>query len=408
MVDALPNAPAPGAVLADRYELVRLLGRGGMADVFEGRDRLLGRSVAVKVYRGATAVDRSRFDAEVLLLAGLSHAGLVSVYDAGQTNGDGFVVLELVEGPSLRATLAARGALPPAEVAALGTAVADALAYVHTRGIVHRDVTPSNILCRPDGTPQLTDFGIARLLDTTRVTATATTVGTAAYMAPEQVEGRDVTPAADVYALGLVLLEALTGQPAFAGQAAHEVAIARLVRDPDLSRPSVTPAWRSLLAAMTARAPEERPSAADVAARLEHLSVAGPPVAPVVVGSAAAVDPGQATEAIEVPRGGTSVMPAAMLPAEPTTAAGGPPAWWRRPGWWLAVAAAVLVLFFAAQQAGGPDLADEITESTTTIAPTTTAPTTTTTAPPDEEEEGDGEEREGRGNGGKGKGRGDD
>ena len=203
-----------------------------MGDVFEATDERLQRQVAVKVFREDPSLDRQRFDREARLLASLDHPGLVRVFDAGEHDRAAFVVLELVEGPTLADRLV-EGALPPDEVADLGIAVGDALAYIHGHGVVHRDVKPSNILCDPTGHPRLVDFGIARVVDATRVTAVATAVGTAAYMAPEQVQGRDVTGAADVYALGLVLLELLTGARAFQGTV-QEVAVARLTRSPDV------------------------------------------------------------------------------------------------------------------------------------------------------------------------------
>jgi tRNA A-37 threonylcarbamoyl transferase component Bud32 len=410
------SAPTTGTVLAGRYELVRFIARGGMAEVYEATDRVLDRRVAVKLFRAAEAVDRQRFDAEVLLLASLSHPGLVAVYDAGEHGGDGFVVLELVEGPTLAACLAERGALPPAEVASLGERLADALDHVHERGIVHRDLTPSNVLCAPDGQPRLTDFGIARLLDTARVTAPSTTVGTAAYMAPEQLEGHDVIPAADVYALGLVLLEALVGEPPFSGQP-HEAAMARLVRDPEI--PTSLPApWSDLLRAMTARSASDRPSARDVADRLRNLEEPTEPARPPVVVPApdgAVTDPALATTTLPVttgtdlhaetvpvpvvaasppagsvpPRGGTTVMPAAMAPAAPP-----PPtrrAWHRgRPAMWLALGLAALLAVLALSSGSDGwtgDAIDARTASTTTQPPaepvvTTAAPTTTTTAAP--------------------------
>ena len=258
-----------GSVLAGRYELVRHIARGGMADVYEADDRQLQRAVAIKVFRAGATADRARFDAEVVVLAALNHPGLVQVYDAGEHEGDAFVVLDLVDGPTLAARLASGGPVPPAAAAEVGAQVADALAYVHDQGVVHRDVTPANVLCSPDGRALLADFGIARLIDTSRVTAAATTVGTAAYMAPEQVQGLDVTPAADVYSLGLVLLELLTGRKAFTGTA-QETAVARLVRDPDTST-NVPDAWRDLLRDMTERAPSDRPLAAQVRDRLRAL-----------------------------------------------------------------------------------------------------------------------------------------
>jgi hypothetical protein len=420
-----------------------------MGDVYEARDRQLRRSVAVKLYRGTAPADRSRFDAEVVTLAALSHPTLVQVYDAGEHDGDGFVVLELVDGPTLRQIIAERGSLPADEVASLGAAMADALAYVHDRGVVHRDVTPANVLCGPDGRPRLADFGIARLLDTTRITATASAIGTAAYMAPEQVEGKDVTPAADVYALGLVLREALTGRAAYSG-ASHEVAMARLVTDPDVVTdiPSV---WTPLLAAMTARDPALRPPAAEVARLISQLdqSPDGPPTVPVpavepdgaatqaaVAGLASvvvtdsttdgggAVDASAATTVLDT-GGGTTVMPAILQPgaddAAPTsavtasaaaaglaaggvaaaetprphrlTAGTGQPGGSRR-ALWLALAAIAAVLLLGLAVNSGNDLELPATSTTEPVVATvpTTAPTTTAppTTPPPPREHGKG------------------
>jgi len=386
-----------GAVLADRYEVRRLIARGGMSDVYEATDRVLGRQCAVKVYRATALADRSRFEVEVRILAALNHPGLVHVFDAGEHDGDEFVVLELIDGPTLASVFTERGQLPAAEVRDLGAALAEALAYVHAAGIVHRDVTPSNILCGPDGRARLADFGIARLLDASRVTAVAHTIGTVAYMAPDQVEGREVTPAADVYALGLVLAEALSGRPGFEG-VGHEVGLARLARDPDVET-GVPDSWSPLLRDMTARAPQDRPGATEVHDRLRALTVGAEPAAlastvitpsltrPVAVAGAAGI---AATEMVPV-AGGTTVMPAMSRPTVVADArarrigwaAGAAFARWRRP---LAIGAVVFLLgvataFAAARDQGG------ISSPTTTDPPATTvssAPSTTvpTTAPP--------------------------
>ncbi|MGK2948119.1 MAG: serine/threonine-protein kinase, partial [Acidimicrobiales bacterium] len=266
------SSPRTGQVLADRYEVLAPIARGGMADVLEGRDRVLDRRVALKVFRAGAGADRARFDAEALVLAALDHPNLVRIYDAGEHDGAAFVVLELIEGRTLAEVVADDGLMAAAALAAVGADVADALAYVHEQGVVHRDVTPSNVLLDPTGRARLTDFGIARLVDTTRITAEATTVGTAAYMAPEQVQGHDVGPPADVYALGLVLLEALTGRRAF-DLPAQEALVARLVRSPDTTT-DVPSGWQPVLAAMTDRAAPDRPSAVEVAADLRGLSAA--------------------------------------------------------------------------------------------------------------------------------------
>lgn len=398
------TVPAVGSLLAERYALTRLIARGGMGDVYEAEDRQLQRRVAVKVFRGAATVDRARFDAEVVVLAGMNHPGLVQVYDAGEQGGDAFVVLELIEGPTLASRLAHRGRIPSTEVAELGIQLADALDYVHQRGVVHRDVTPSNVLCDPDGRTRLADFGIARLVDTTRITATATTVGTAAYMAPEQVQGHDVTPTADVFALGLVLLELLTGRAAFTGPV-HEVAIARLARRADTDT-GVPGAWRDLLADMTDRAAPDRPSAAEVRTRLEALVATGAQVTDamasipsVVVGpSASSADLRGDHATVAGPTGrDTTVMPAVLMPPEVPEAA--QPAPRERRVLVGAVVALLLALTVVVASAGGGPEVPAPTSSTTstttraaapavTAAPTTTPITTPSTPSPPPHERG--------------------
>jgi eukaryotic-like serine/threonine-protein kinase len=254
------------AVLGGRYELGALLGTGASAVVRRAVDRVTGRLFAVKLFHaGASAHDRRRQQREMRALAALHHPGLVGLHDGGVEAGRPYIVTDLVEGPTL-AELLADGPLHPAEVRRIGARLADALAHVHAGGIVHRDLKPANVLLGSDGRPRLADFGIARALDGTAVTGTGYVVGTAAYLAPEQVRGEWVGPEADVYALGLVLLESLTGRREYPG-ALVESATARLHRAPGI--PDDLPsALRTALHAMTALDPAVRPSAADVATLL--------------------------------------------------------------------------------------------------------------------------------------------
>ena len=263
-----PMAGDESVVLADRYVLEDVIGRGGMAVVHRATDRVLHRPVAVKVLRDTAddATDRTRFTAEARTLAQLNHPGLVMILDAGTTAAQPYLVLELVEGATLAEACSGR-AMATSEVAPIGRQLAAALAYAHEQGVVHRDVKPGNVLIDREGRVKLADFGIARLIgDTVRHTQTGQAIGTAAYLAPEQVLGEEITPAADVYALGLVLLEALTGQRAFPGPAT-EAALARLSRDPEIPD-TLSTDWRHLISAMTASDPTGRPSAAEVSTLL--------------------------------------------------------------------------------------------------------------------------------------------
>ncbi|WP_170313752.1 serine/threonine-protein kinase [Streptomyces filamentosus] len=254
-----PDLRLTAHVVAGRYRLDDLLGRGGAADVYGGMDLRLRRPVAVKVFRPDGAADtEERFDGEGRLLAQLQHPGLITVYDCGRDDGTPYLVMELVRGTTLRRRIAA-AALAPAEACRIGAALSRALAHVHEAGVVHRDVKPANILLDEAGVPRLTDFGISRLLGTPAQTATGALVGTAAYMAPEQVLGRGAGPAADVYSLGLVLIESIKGELEYDG-APLEAAIARLSRPPVIP-PGIPPALAEVLEAMTAADESRRPDA---------------------------------------------------------------------------------------------------------------------------------------------------
>ncbi|MFC4945003.1 serine/threonine-protein kinase [Pseudonocardia sp. GCM10023141] len=264
----------PGPGLAARYELGELIGMGGTSTVYRARDRRLDRSVAVKIFTSGRSDHQVATGPEVRILAGLRHPGLVSLYDVGTEGGRPFLVMQLIEGEPLSQRIG-RGPLPCAEAVTTGEGVAAALAHVHRHGVIHRDVKPANVLLDLDRQPYLADFGIARFVDATRATATGVIVGTPAYLAPEQVLGQRVGPAVDVYALGLVLVEGLTGTREYPGSPV-ESAVARLHRAPVVPG-DVPAALRSLLMAMTDRDPALRPAAGEVATRL-HLIADNPPL----------------------------------------------------------------------------------------------------------------------------------
>ncbi|CAM5398806.1 Serine/threonine protein kinase OS=Leifsonia shinshuensis OX=150026 GN=HNR13_000936 PE=4 SV=1 [Leifsonia shinshuensis] len=265
-----PAPPVP--LLLGRYRPKRLLARGGTSMVFRARDENLGRDVAVKLFSSGSESDVARFRAEVGVLAGLRHHGVVSILDAGVDDSSPkdprpFLVIELVDGDTLRALLDA-GPLTTRQVGELAFEVAEALEYVHARGVIHRDVTPANIMVVDYGTrfsrprARLTDFGIAIHATHPQEFAEGT-FGTAAYLSPEQVRSETLTPASDIYSLGLVLLECFTRTVAFPGTPV-ESALSRLDRDPETPE-VVPPRWRALIQSMTLADASRRPSAADVA-----------------------------------------------------------------------------------------------------------------------------------------------
>ncbi len=294
-----PQQPAApdGWVLGDRYRVLGRIGVGGMAEVFRAHDQLLDREVAVKVFRAqaptpGTEGGPERQETELRVLARLNHPNLITLFDGTLSGSHAYLVMELIDGPSLSARLA-QGPVPEAQVREIGSQIADALAYVHAQGMVHRDVKPANILLGADPTvgdmtvrARLSDFGIVRLLDTEHMTRVDLTVGTASYLSPEQARGSDVGPPSDVYSLGLTLLEALTGQRAYDGDGQIATMLARLDRPPAIP-PSLPAPWPGLLAAMTAADPAQRPAAAQVARTLRDVATHAIPLAPV----AAAVGP---------------------------------------------------------------------------------------------------------------------
>lgn len=283
-------------VLADRYELGRTLGAGGMARVLEAHDRVLDRPVAIKMLREDIASDssvRERFLNEARTAARFNHPNAVTVFDTGQDGRQPWIAMELVHGEDLSRRLATQGRLDEPEAVAIADAVLAALDAAHRNGMVHRDVKPGNIMLLDDGGVKLADFGIAKSVQdaTAGLTATGQIIGTAKYLSPEQVDGQAATPSSDVYALGCVLYEMLVGQPPFTGDNAIAVALAH-TRDPapDIrrARRDVSPAVAHAVNRALAKDPSQRFATAGEMRRALRGDAVGAAAATVPLASAAA------------------------------------------------------------------------------------------------------------------------
>ncbi|MFF4220907.1 serine/threonine-protein kinase [Streptomyces nondiastaticus] len=259
-------------LVADRYRLEELLGRGGMGEVWQAQDEVLGRQVAVKLLLGDDGDESaaSRFRLEAQTAARLNHPQVVAVYDFGSWDGRFYLVMELVRGPSLAQELSARGPLAPRRVARIAAQSAAGLAAAHRQGVVHRDIKPGNLMLDADDTLKIGDFGIARFVDETSaaLTRVGQIVGTSTYLAPERALGKVAGPASDVYALGCVLYQLLAGQPPF--WADSPTALLYLHVDtppvpPRQHRADLPPAFEAYLLRMLAKKPEDRPTAQEAA-----------------------------------------------------------------------------------------------------------------------------------------------
>ena len=372
-------------LLDGRYRLVRLLGQGGMSDVYEAIDERSATAVAIKFVRSADPELARRFAQEVSALGRVEHPGLVRLIGTGLADDHAYLVMELVQGSTLAETLR-HGPLGPERAAYLGASLAGALAYVHSRGVVHRDVKPSNILLHPDGRAQLGDFGVARLLDASALTMAGTTLGTAAYMAPEQLEDHQVGAGADIWSLGMVLLECLTGRRVYEGSTAQVVA-KRMAGPVPLPGDLPVP-WKLLLSGMLDHRPGQRLEGAHIAA----LLVTSP--------FRAAWSPSHIPDTTPLPSTGvlnlTALVPGASTPAllNPETVPAltrvplsqSPAALHRHRRWWPAVlgtlvVVALVVALLAAFPSNPASNLGHLTSATQppAISTTTTAPTTTTT-----------------------------
>lgn len=253
-----------GALLNNRYRVQSLIGEGGMARVYRAEDSVLGRTVAVKVLREHLARDQgllARFRDEARAAASLTHPNIVAIYDVGVQDDLHYIVMEYVDGPTLKDLISTSAPLPINRAVALALQILSALDLAHRRGIVHRDVKPQNVLLTADGQAKVTDFGIARQIAAASLTQTGEVFGTAYYLAPERANGQNATAASDVYSVGVMLYEMLSGRLPFTGDSPIEVALKHIQQLPpslQAANPSVPPALQAVVFRALAKDPSQR------------------------------------------------------------------------------------------------------------------------------------------------------
>lgn len=263
-------------ILARRYELQELIGGGGMADVYKAQDKLLDRAVAVKILHQQYANDAEfveKFRREATAAAKLAHPNIVNIYDVGEDGGSQYIVMEYVSGPTLKEVIQQKGCLEPIEAVRIAKEIASALESAHRNNLVHCDIKPHNILVMPDGHIKVTDFGIARAVSASTMTYSGSVMGSVHYFSPEQAKGTVITTKSDVYSLGVVLYEMLTGQLPFNGETSVSIALKHLQEEPVPIRqlnPSIPPVLEAIVQKAMSKAPADRPSSTELYADLNQ------------------------------------------------------------------------------------------------------------------------------------------
>lgn len=253
-----------GQKINDRYEIIRSIGEGGMANVYLGYDEILDRNVAIKILRGDLSNDEKfvrRFQREALSASSLSHPNIVEMYDVGEDNGLYYIVMEYVEGKTLKQLLKRRGSLTLSEAIDILVQLTDGMTHAHDSYIIHRDLKPQNIMIQDDGQIKITDFGIAMALNSTQLTQTNSVMGSVHYLPPEQASGKGSTTKSDIYSMGIIFYELLTGKLPFKGENAVEIALKQM-RDPlpslKESNPNIPQSVENIILKATAKNPKNR------------------------------------------------------------------------------------------------------------------------------------------------------